>query len=569
MSNPSFNLLRDAWLPVIRRNTKSRALSDAVFIRPAEITSDLDTNPVVALAWPRPDFRAAGLEFLVGLISTAAPPREEDDWEAGWDEPPLPDVLDAAFAPYAAAFDLDGNGPRFLQDHDLRDGELLPPSGLLIEQPGENARKNNTDLLVKRGGASALSRAAAAMALFTLQAYAPSGGAGHRTGFRGGGPLTTLVLPRAPKGGSDTLWRLVWANVGPGEPPATTDLAQVFPWLAPTLTSGKGEHPPLGRTSRNALQVFWSMPRRIRLDFLPNTAGLACGVTGQVDDVVAISWRTRPYGAQYDLSGWLHPLTPHYRQQGNGPLLPLHGQPGGIGYRDWVGLAVNKGNAGIVAETVRRFRESRVGATREQGWGIRLFVAGYDMDNAKARGFVEADMPLHALPGPQAREALDSQARQLVGAATTTANLLRSCLRTALFGPGAKTDLASTVLETARDAFWAATENAFHALLERGAAVLANDPDADLAPVSREWLRTLRGAALAEFDTAAPLSPDVYRLRRADALGNAQAIVAARRLLGLSLAGYGKGGKTVFEDLGLPLPETAVTGKGKRKGKAA
>ena len=75
-------------------------------------------------------------------------------------------------------------------------------------------------LLVKRGGAPVLSRAAAAMALFTLQTYAPSGGAGHRTGFRGGGPLTTLALPGPPPGEPPTLWHLLWANVGPGRPPA-------------------------------------------------------------------------------------------------------------------------------------------------------------------------------------------------------------------------------------------------------------------------------------------------------------------------------------------------------------
>ena len=568
MSSP-FNLLRDAWLPVIRRSSTGGTFSAPALVRPAEITSDFDANPVVALAWPRPDFRAAGLELLIGLVSTAAPPAEEDDWETGWDGPPSPEVLDAAFAPYAAAFDFDGDGPRFLQDWNLPDGEFRPAASLLIEQPGENALKQNTDLLVKRGGVPVLSRASAAMALFTAQAYSPGTGPGFRTGFRGGGPLTTLVLPRAPGGEPDTLWRLVWANVGPGEPAATADLPQVFPWLAPTLTSGKGEHQLLRRTPRNTLQMFWSMPRRVRLDFAPNTTGSACGVTGQIDDVVVTSWRTRPYGAQYDLSGWPHPLTPHSRQKETDPLRPLHGQPGGIGYRHWIGLAVSKGNTRVVADTIRRFRESRASVTREQGWGIRLFVAGYDMDNAKARGFVEADMPLHTLPDPEAREALDSQARQLVGAAVTTADLLRSCLRTALFGPGAKTDAASTVLATARDAFWAATEAAFYTLLERATTALADDPDADLTPLAREWLRTLRGAALAEFDAAAPLDPDAYRLRRADALGSAQAVVTARRLLGLSLAGYRKGGEALFDDLKLPLPEAAASGRGKRKRKAA
>ena len=58
-----FNLLNDRWLPA------RRADGQAERIRPAEITSAIETNPVVTIDWPRADFRVACIEFLIGLIA--------------------------------------------------------------------------------------------------------------------------------------------------------------------------------------------------------------------------------------------------------------------------------------------------------------------------------------------------------------------------------------------------------------------------------------------------------------------------------------------------------------------
>ena len=105
-------------------------------------------------------------------------------------------MLAERFAQVRDAFVLDGAGPRFMQDREELVGGVVPISGLLIDSPGANTIKNNVDLFVKRGRVTTLSRAAAAMSLFALQTFAPSGGAGHRTSLRGGGPLTTLPPAR-------------------------------------------------------------------------------------------------------------------------------------------------------------------------------------------------------------------------------------------------------------------------------------------------------------------------------------------------------------------------------------
>jgi CRISPR system Cascade subunit CasA len=127
------NLLTDAWLPVIRRR------AERCVIRPAQIAEAHNENPVVALDWPRPDFRIATMELLIGLLATAFPPEDEDTWLNWWREPPDTAALDAAFASFAHAFALDGNGPRFLQDLEDLDSGAEPIERLLIEAPGEAA----------------------------------------------------------------------------------------------------------------------------------------------------------------------------------------------------------------------------------------------------------------------------------------------------------------------------------------------------------------------------------------------------------------------------------------------
>ena len=86
-----------------------------------------------------------------------------------------------------------------------------PIAALLIEQPGDKTLKDNTDLFIHRGQMQSLCPACAAAALYTLQAFAPSGGKGHRTSMRGGGPLSTLLKGR-------NLWESVWLNVLPSGP---------------------------------------------------------------------------------------------------------------------------------------------------------------------------------------------------------------------------------------------------------------------------------------------------------------------------------------------------------------
>ncbi|SET87524.1 type I-E CRISPR-associated protein Cse1/CasA [Oceanicella actignis] len=483
------NLVNDAWIPV-RRKDGGRAA-----IAPWQMADD----DLAFLDWPRPDLNIACLELLIGLVFLADPPRDADDWRDRC--APDPDRLCERLAPFARAFELMGDGPRFCQDLEpFERGAKAPkpPDMLFIDSAGEQTIRNNADLMVKRGRYLALEPALAAIALYTLQAHAPSGGAGNRTSMRGGGPMVTLVDP------GRGLWSLIWANVPDGTP-ATPE---VLPWMRPTRTSEKGQQ--VFPQDAHPAEAFFGMPRRLRL----------VGERGAVTGVVQ-----RPYGANY--AGWEHPLTPHYRVKPGADLLPVHPRAGLFGYRNWLGVVARKASED---DTARR-------AAVVESWHERspahaeVIVAGWSMDNMKPRDFIFSRAPLLDLS-----DELAERVEGLVEAAEQIASALRAALAPLLAEGEAR--------EAAREDFFSRTQGAFEARLAELAAV-NSDPDA----VARGWLDDLGRAALLLFDSHA-----LPGLAERDIRGQ-QAIVQARRNLSATLAGHGKTGQGAWRALGLTPPE--------------
>ncbi len=526
--NTPFNLLHEPWLPVQRRDGRRE------WIAPAQITDDLQRNPVVDVDWPRPDLRVATYEFLIGLLATACPPADEEEWLERWNNPLAPDELAAAFAPLASAFDLDGSGPRFMQD---LDAVAVSDTGntieqLLIEAPGEQTIDDNKTLFVKANRIEQLSRATAAIALYTLQTYAPSGGSGNLTSLRGGGPLTTLALP----GGVPSLWNTLWANVPQGKRPAARDLPRAFPWLAPTRTADR--YPATSPAQAHPLQAFWGMPRRIRLAFTTNEAKRPCDLIGTIDAVHVTGWGQRPNGIKY--VAWDHPLAPAYKDTKGGGWLPVHPQADGIGYRHWAALVAGdmSGNRRpapiIVAWQTRQLDLS------DDVRDARLFAAGYDTDNMKARGFVESEMPLPGTADAATAGATAFLAQHLIAAAEIVAQKLRSAVRKTVRKGG---DVASAT--TAYEALWAATQGAFFQTLRDVVQPAGAPVEHALKGVAQEWQQRLSGIALRLFAEAAPLDLSS---------GDPARIVSARRGLSLTTNGYGADGKKLFSTLLLSAP---------------
>jgi len=483
------NLIFDQWIPIHSESGCEERIA------PWQVTEPDD--PIIALVAPRPDFNGALMQFLIGLLQTTAAPKNHDAWADWLEEPPAPEKLRAKFAPFGEAFELDGDGPCFMQDAEDLEGEAKPISALLIEAPGAQALRQNTDHFIKRDVVEALCPACAASALFTLQTNAPAGGVGHRTSLRGGGPLTTLVV-MDPEGSKlpETLWRNLWLNVldtqmlaGMSGSPAKTERSDIFPWLAPTRTS----EPKKGRSTTpedtNPLYVYWAMPRRIRIDWKQRTEGV-CDLCGNEGQSLVTRYVTRNYGTNYE-GPWQHPLSPHYIDAKTGLPMSVHAQPGGLSYRHWLGW-VQGSETVKPAKVVTMFREDT--GRRLESEQFRVWAFGYDMDNMKARCWYEATFPLFLIPDDQRRREFSIRVQTMVDAANQVAGFAQSSIKEAWFKRPRDARGDTGFL---KQAFFQKTESEFYRALNPLLDAIANDEDRN---VLGAWHQVLRAAAMELFD---------------------------------------------------------------------
>lgn len=488
------NLISDPWIPVLRRSGRDT-------IRPDQIAEPDVLRP----DWPRPDLNLACYELLIGLAYLAHPPSGSDDRA----NPPDSAALRAAMKPLVPAFNLLGDGPRFLQDLEPLEGNGNPPEMLFIDSAGESTARKNADLMVRRGRYEALPLPLAAMALYTLQAFAPSGGAGNRTSMRGGGPMVTLVKPT-----EEGLWPLVWANVPRGRPLEPGEL-EALPWMRPTKTSK-----PVGKKSRVTVpgsdspsspdpEVFFGQPRRLRL----------AARDGAVTQVMQ-----KPWGTNY--SGWRHPLTPYYRKDAE--FLPRHPKPGSFGYRHWRGVILQS-DSGLRPRTLQQYLRDIEKAR------CSLIVAGWAMKNMNPLDFLWSEQPVFPLSEDHERHAEAS-----VEASEQAGFAVAACVDAGV-GDG---DVKSGAGQRARETFFAETQGPFEEILS---SMSAGKPF-----VPEEWAKTLRRVALPIFDREVlPGLADLADTRRDDA-------IRARSKLKAAFEGRPPFGKKIFDPLGLERPPTRV-----------
>jgi len=517
------NLIFDPWIPVRRADGLPPTR-----IAPWQLTEDMQDNPILAIASPRPDFDGALTQFLIGLLQTTCTP-DAITWLMWRKAPPGPEELKKRFESVAHAFALEGE-KAFMQDYTPSQlDKSFAISSMLIGSPPEDSE---TDLFIKQDSVKNLCPNCVAAALFSIQTDSPEGGRGYRTGLRGGGPLTTLVL-------GNSLWETCWLNVleksryFDGSEMEKTAEHDRFPWFAPTRTSE--EKPPAGVTSPANVhpdQQFWSMPRRIRLQ-AEKCETTACDICGEPVQRIYRVFLTRHHGVNYD--GFEHPLSPYYTK--DEARLPVHPQPGGIGYRNWLGLVENSiDNQKRPARVVQQYR------TRILQDGI-LWAFGYDMKSNKARCWYDARMPILAMPD-EIEDSFKELAARLVNSADKVAGDLKRFLKEALFG---ESTLRGDLNFVQRD-FWEATETAFYDHLRQLRDTLPKDSYA--YPVLESWLKTLRDAAYSVFDRHSQTGDfDSVEPRR---------IAQARKNLGKALTGA-----TLKEKiLGLPMPPKPAKSSG-------
>ncbi len=479
------NLIRDPWIPVIC------ASGHAKMIAPWQITNFQGDVPV-SFQGPRTDFNGIYAQFLIGLLQTVYSPAGKQEWRKGFRDVPVAEHLKEVFDPYSHYFNLfDGSCP-FMQDTSVDTSGGVPVGRLLLEMPGENAEKNNTDHFLKRHDISGICPVCAAAAVYSLQTNASFGGAGHRVALRGGGPLTTLVKGR-------TLWELLWLNVlssdqfeGLGSPEKNTP-QEIFPWV------GEGKEWRVGRTCTPAdvhpAHMFWGTPRRILLKDDPVSG--ECDICGAHSDTLITTFFTEKNGIVYS-GGWMHPLSPHRRDKKTGAPFPEHMQPGGITYHDWLGLIQNHPDLGTEpAAVVTRFRNYGPSALKEVfGTGyVPLWSFGYDMDKAKARCYYEGFMPIPLVP-EEKREEYDLLVSRCLLAGDLLLWFTKDALKKAWYR--SPKDAPSGDMTHIDLRFWQDTESLFY-------QILGEAWKSDLSPEScdtlkNEWRKGLRAAGLRIFD---------------------------------------------------------------------
>ncbi len=488
----AYNLIDERWIPVRRKSGKVERIA------PWQIAEQQD--PAVRIESTRPDFDAALLEMLIGLVQTVMTPKDEVEWADTYESGIAPEKLKKRMASVRDAFFLDGDGPRFFQDLTVdKDPKVdeKPIVGLLIDQGEEDLGK----LFAKEGRYPELSLPAAAAAILALQSFAPEGGRGQFTSMRGGGPLSVAVQ-------DSCLWSTVWCNIlneedlreVPGNRRKTA-WADQFPWLRATKAQGEGGSKTFPEDV-HPFQHYWGLPRRFRLVVEDGAHG-RCAIYGDVDVPVIRFFSSRPGGTAYD-GPFLHPLTAYTEgKDGERPNSKKAGRAG-LPYRDWQLLSVG-GPKLIPPKVVEVFY-------RHERWRIApnvcLSARGYSMKSMKPLRFIEASAPVVRVV-PTLRKELQAEVAGLIEASESVRLTLFQQVKSAWSErPG---DQPGEVEARTDAAFWSATEGDFYRALPVIASSLGGEDGEKNArdAAKTEFLGRLLGAALRIFDELCPAHADV------------------------------------------------------------
>ena len=525
------HLIHDPWLTV-RKSDASRHR-----IRPCDVVN----LEIVDVDAPRADLVVAARTFLIGLMTTAGLADSESDWQRLYHDPPTADTISAALARFAPAFELLGNGHRFCQYQAvIEDGDWQRIASLLIDGPSEESDERNHDVMIDVVG---LSPSTAALALYALQQFAPSGGRGHRQSMRGGSPISTLVS------GGRTLWHNVWLNVETNEqlaarsprqwqhPPA---IEEVFPWMGHVRTS----ETQLETTTSDAhpLQVYWQMPRLLWLE-AGDAGDDRCGLTGENSDTLVRGYYRRQLGVKYS-ADWRHPHVPYVREHTG--VVPARASARASHVGDWLGIVYrdqhgNREPASVVTT-----------ASTHRVWSItdaslRVDVFGFDMRSRKVLGAISHVMPIIKVD-PAGADDLRSAVERCVLAVELVAQTVEKIALSALVGretKDAERRIAKSEAKNVMTAFLTAMERHVEAAI-RTAAVQIQAGYFDPLAQARTLHRDIRREVEAAFDARLPTDTWVRGLERR---------VRKRLELSRFLSGLGKSGAELFATLQLPTPK--------------
>ncbi|WP_438864533.1 type I-E CRISPR-associated protein Cse1/CasA [Neptunicella sp.] len=492
------NLINDKWLPFKLKDGSEQALPISAICRP----------DVIDFALPRADFQGSAYQFAIGLLQTVFAPEDELEWHKYFDQAPTEEALNNAFNVVVHAFNADGDGPLFMQDFDaLEEASEKNISQLLIETPGENGVKDNKDHFIKREHCKVMSLEMAVLALFTLQLNAPPNKACKpgRVSIRGGGPLTTLVMPSQL---DSSLWTKLWLNVINREmwryPEVDFTDGRIFPWLVATKSSEIYFH------DVHPLHMFWAMPSRIRLHVQKGERN--CGITGRRTTLFVDVFKILGNGNNYD-GEWSHPLTPYRYNKKSDIFLSVKGSADSSNYKYWSDfLFVDNASNTKCAAVVSHFYAVLPFFLEKQNQLPSLWVFSYDLEKARLDGWYSNHLPIFSL----SEEVSDKLSREIKQLATLSDEISKQILRhikLANYGrferetyrlefgkknPAEKND--NTISGNIQCDFWQRTESIFYKAVSQ---LVENTQEQNylLTPEqAKTWLTDIRTLSLNLFD---------------------------------------------------------------------
>lgn len=531
----SYNLLHEAWIPIVRRNGVRR------WICPADITADYTTNPVVRLDSNRADFNGALVQFLIALVQTCCAPEKEDHelfggepWKERFLAPPTPETLHKEFLAYEAAFNLDGEYPRFMQDRTAQNETEWDIFKLLIDGFGASNHFGKFETI------TGLGYRAAATALISHQMNTTNSLAGsknqHRSSLRNGGFLTTILTSAQPEA---TLWETIWLNILPQSVfnaycgnPDKTDIAHIFPWMGNTRVSDASGRDTF-TDDEHPLTMYWAMPRRVHLRFEDLAEGV-CAVETNGNEPILQAFDVKPDGFNYKL--WKHPLTPVRYDENNTPTSFYKTDNAGVRYSDWLGIVqtVHVKKASIEAAKVIQYHtmdsakndvlyDDLPNGRMRTASHVKIAAFGFTNDNAKIQSYRYNEMPLYAMPA-EIQTAAESTIELYIQAANQVAYRLREACKAVVgiktykqkdgkwlwSSHPQKSGKDSGMVDGAESTFWDNTETAFYNTLQATIKELSANPDTlsdDIKAIKQQWHKTLTDAAMRIFATLADAAP--------------------------------------------------------------
>lgn len=462
------NLLKDKWLPVVRRSGAREV------VRVADIVDGIDSDPIVRVDACRPEFDACVTQFLIGVISTLQ--LNEDLWMEWCSAPPDAAHLAAELDSIAYAFEMEGDGPRFMQAHPATAkaaGKATKIGNALIGGANNSSAQIGADFYVMEP--AKISRSTAAMILITHSTTGYSKGGGFLGGLRGNSPVSVVALSA-----NGTLWHDCLLNAEIEDVGVEHDIRSAFPWMNPEPTR------PVTPAEVHPLHVLWPMARRVRLIF--GEAGV-CDMTGEYDDVTVTGF-TEPRGGIAYKGGWRHPLTPAVLTKKDG-MRPLQMRPGAsFGWDVWPDLSYG-GRGGDKAPAVKRIELSHA---RRQAFSGVLWAHGFANDQAKVCSWMEAKMPLYDIDGR-----MEAIMRAIVDATRKVSSMVYGCASTATCVKRAGRKEGAVMSAKLGDAsLWARTEGDFIDLFQR--ITMASSCGDDISSMTEGWIGVLSRHALALFD---------------------------------------------------------------------